>query len=177
MKMKYQYEEKQEYIDRRFEQLGLNPSTANMVFFWKPKTQGAAIDQACCCQWWSAPFLFEGVKFRTAEHAMMYGKAKMFGDEKIMARILAEPHAHEAKKLGRLVKKFDDEVWNAKHYQLVYDISVAKFTQLAKEKAWLLSLPENTVFVEASPFDELWGILRENTGQVDLTDTKKLARV
>lgn len=133
------------------------------------------MDESCCCQWWQDSFEFENVTFITAEHAMMYGKAKMFGDKDVMQKVLSEQKPHKAKELGRLVKGFDDTRWYNEHYQLVRDINLAKFSQIQPLQHWLMSHPDNTVFVEASPFDGLWGIKRENTGQLDLTQVNNWA--
>lgn len=159
------------YIVAMFNEIHIAPETANMVFFWKPQPKRyGQVDEACCCQWWLEDFAFEGVTFRSAEHAMMYGKAKMFGDADIMRQVLLEPKPSEVKKLGRKVKNFSDPIWNEKSYALVLEINKAKFTQSPRLKKWLMTQPDNTVFVEASPFDELWGIKRANDGKLNLHD-------
>ena len=50
----------------------------------------------------------------------MWIKAKTFGDEETADKILqlgADPQ--KAKDLGRLVKNYDDCVWNEKRYQVM----------------------------------------------------------
>lgn len=159
------------YIIDKLNELHIAPQSANMVFFWKPYPKSSrSIDESCCCQWWLEDFEFEGVRFRSAEHAMMHGKAKLFNDPVVMQKVLNEPNPSKAKKLGREVKNFNEDVWQANNYDLIVRISLAKFTQSKRLNDWLLSHPLNTLFVEASPFDELWGIKRENNGQFDLTD-------
>ena len=45
---------------------------------------------------------------------MMAKKARIFGDEAIMAKIIATSDPSAIKKLGRLVSNFDAEVWDEK---------------------------------------------------------------
>lgn len=159
------------YILEMFGEIHVLPQSANMVFFWKPHPkQRGQIDESCCCQWWLEDFVYDGVNFRSAEHAMMYGKAKMFGDQNIMRQVLAEPEPREVKNLGRKVQNFSEPIWQAESYAMIVEINKAKFLQSPRLNKWLLSHPENTVFVEASPFDELWGIKRANDGKQNLND-------
>jgi ribA/ribD-fused uncharacterized protein len=53
----------------------------------------------------------EGIKYATAEHWMMVGKARLFGDEAMVAAILNTSSPAEAKQLGRKVKNFDPALW------------------------------------------------------------------
>lgn len=162
----------QKSIETRMVQLNfISPTDANFVFFWKPHTKvKGTIDEACCSQWWFSNFTFRGQRFPTAEHAMMFNKAKMFGDSDAMSAILQERHPHAVKAIGRQVKNFDDKRWTQERYDLVRAINNAKFKQDRRLKEWLLSHPENTVFVEASPFDRIWGIGLEATAQFNLND-------
>lgn len=161
------------YLERKFDDLGLDVSDVNMVYFWKPRPkERGTIDEACCCQWWFSKFKFEGTVFRTAEHAMMYGKAKMFNDQQAMSAILEELLPHAVKAIGRQVRNFDGTKWDNASYDLVRDINREKFKQDPRLKKWLLSLPDNTVFVEASPFDRIWGIGLGDDGTTDLTNIK-----
>lgn len=164
----------QHYLEDMLSKLGFRTTDdMNMVYFWKPKLKNyGVLDAACCCQWWLSKFTFEGVEFRSAEHAMMYGKAKMFNDPQAMAAILEERHPHAAKAIGRQVRNFNVNTWDTESYELVRAINEAKFTQDPALKKWLMSLPKNTVFVETSPYDRLWGIGLAENEPVDLTNIK-----
>ena len=77
------------------------------LFFWghtakKPGVVGAE----CLSQWYPAPFEADGVRFETAEHYMMWGKALLFGDEQTAAKILAAGHPQQAKALCRTIAGF-----------------------------------------------------------------------
>ena len=51
------------------------------LHFWghRPRPDGR-IGASCLSQWWPAPFTVDGVAYATAEHWMMAGKARLFGD-------------------------------------------------------------------------------------------------
>lgn len=63
-------------------------------------------------QWFPQPFEVDGVRYPTAEHFMMAAKARLFGDDERVARILAAPSPGEAKKHGREVAGFEEDVWD-----------------------------------------------------------------
>lgn len=128
------------------------------VFFWghtpnKPGTVGAE----CLSQWYPAPFEVDGVRFETAEHFMMWGKAQLFGDQGAAARILAAGHPKRAKDLGRTITGFDEAKWVAARMAIVTAGNVEKFRQNPDLLAFLLGTGER-VLVEASPMDRVWGI-------------------
>ncbi len=126
------------------------------LFFWGHK-ETETITKTCLSQWYPAAFKIDGVLFPTAEHYMMAEKAKLFGDEKILKRVLEASHPSQAKKLGRQIANFDDRKWNSRRFDAVVEGNVAKFGQNAKLKEFLLNTG-NRVLVEASPYDRIWGI-------------------
>lgn len=113
-------------------------------------------------QWYMSQdkdYLFEenGVGFITAEHYMMYYKALIFGDLETAGKILKTVHPRDVKRLGRLVKNYDDSVWNEKRFDVVVNGNILKFSQnpelLEDSKKC-----KDKIFVEASPEDTIWGI-------------------
>ncbi|WP_354640250.1 NADAR family protein [Kitasatospora camelliae] len=128
------------------------------LLFWghQPERDGR-IGSGSLSQWWPAAFTVDGVRYATAEHWMMAGKARLFGDEAIVPRILAAKSPAEAKKLGRLVRGFDEALWKAERFELVVRGNVAKFGQNDALRYYLLGTA-NRVLVEASPLDRVWGI-------------------
>ncbi|MFK0189958.1 NADAR family protein [Kitasatospora sp. NPDC090308] len=128
------------------------------LHFWghQPQRDGR-IGPGALSQWWPSPFTVDGVEYRTAEHWMMAGKARLFRDEEIVPRILRARTPAEAKKLGRQVRGFDDERWVAQRFELVVNGSTEKFGQDEQLRTYLLRTGER-VLVEASPLDRIWGI-------------------
>ena len=126
------------------------------LFFWgHKKTQ--TITKTCLSQWWMSPFEIDGVTYPSSEHYMMASKARLFKDEESLNKILQASSPAAAKKLGRLVKDFDDQLWNTHRFQIVVDASIAKFSQNDQLREFLLSTGRR-VLVEASPLDRIWGI-------------------
>lgn len=128
------------------------------LMFWghRPQRDGS-IGPGALSQWWPSPFTVDGVRYAGAEHWMMAGKARLFGDEASLAAILAARSPAEAKKLGRLVRGFDEGRWAAERFELVVAGNTAKFGQEPALRAYLLGTA-NRVLVEASPRDRVWGI-------------------
>ncbi|MFC7218825.1 NADAR family protein [Streptomyces polyrhachis] len=128
------------------------------LMFWghRPQPDGS-IGPGALSQWWPSPFTVAAVEYASAEHWMMAGKARLFGDEASLAAILAARTPAEAKALGRLVQPFDEARWSAARFELVVEGSVAKFAQDPALRAYLLGTA-NRVLVEASPRDRIWGI-------------------
>ncbi|MBO9199318.1 MULTISPECIES: NADAR family protein [Niastella] len=127
-------------------------------FFWghTPKIPGVT-DKSCLSQWFPAAFTVEGITYPTAEHWMMAEKARLFKDEEALEKILNSSKPGTAKALGRTVRNFDKAVWEAKAYHIVVEGSVRKFSQNESLKNFLLTTG-NTIIVEASPRDRIWGI-------------------
>jgi ribA/ribD-fused uncharacterized protein len=110
-----------------------------------------------------APIHYEenGIKyfFPTSEHMFMWQKARYFRDEISANAILNVEHPRDAKKIGRKVSNFDNEEWAKVRYERMLRAVTLKFKQNPDLKAVLLSDEyKDKHFVEASPFDEIWGI-------------------
>nr|QIY64886.1 NADAR family protein [Streptomyces sp. RPA4-2] len=128
------------------------------LHFWghRPRQDGQ-VGAGCLSQWWPSPFVVDGVSYATAEHWMMAGKARLFGDTAAERRALEAPNPALAKKAGRLVRDFDDSVWERERFAVVVEGSVHKFAAHPDLRAFLLGTGER-VLVEASPMDRVWGI-------------------
>lgn len=108
-------------------------------------------------QWHPSRFEVNGEHFSCAEQYMMYGKARLFGDMEVAARILEASGPRRHKALGRQVRGFQQELWERARERIVYEGNHAKFTQNPP----LLAALEATVgtrLVEASPTDRIWGV-------------------
>ena len=103
------------------------------------------------------------ITFNCNEQYMMYMKADTFGDTESMNAILDEHNPREQKKLGRKVKGFDKEVWDGVCREIVTYANYLKFTQNRDLFIELMKYKKHVCFVEASPFDAIWGIGLEET--------------
>lgn len=128
------------------------------VCFWghRPRAEGA-LSASCFSQWYPSPFTVDGVRYATAEHWMMAGKARLFDDAGALANVLANDDPAAAKAAGRRVRDFDEARWLAHRFDLVVEGNVAKFSQHPALRGFLLSTGDQ-VLVEASPVDAIWGI-------------------
>jgi ribA/ribD-fused uncharacterized protein len=106
-------------------------------------------------QWHSSPFMYQNIRFKTAEHFMMWCKNLVF-DGPLEIQILQSKHPAEAKKLGRLVPNFDPVVWDKVAEGLVVVGNYNKFKQ-HPDLADILLSTQGTL-VECSPTDKIWGI-------------------
>ena len=87
---------------------GWRPS---FLYFWGHTPKDANVGKHVLSQWWPASFEVDGQAYPTAEHYMMAEKARLFGDAKTRAEILATTDPAQAKALGRKVRGFDEERW------------------------------------------------------------------
>lgn len=106
-------------------------------------------------------FTMDGHEFKSSEQAFMYLKSKTFHDDEILQKILDAPTPHLAKKLGRMVRGFDDDVWcgttaRGLRYECMLEVLRAKFS-VPELRAKLLETG-TALLVEASPRDHTWGV-------------------
>ncbi len=62
------------------------------LFFWghTPPADGI-VNQSCLSQWWPCRFEVDGVTYSCTEQYMMAEKARLFGDEAMLASIMVAP--------------------------------------------------------------------------------------
>ena len=119
------------------------------TFFWGPESSFS--------QWHPSEFRVGAERFTCAEQYMMYGKAVLFADREVAARILEARTPRQHKALGRQVRGFEGAVWERERERIVYTGNHAKFTQNAALLQTLLAT-RGTELVEASPTDRIWGV-------------------
>lgn len=119
--------------------------------------------------WWtSEPYIpYDGHLFASSEALFMYLKAKVFRDD-VIAEIMPKTHYDAAKALGGIVRNFSEDVWNREREKAMY---IALRAKLAVDESYKNTLLSNEykgkTFVEASPYDEVWGIKRSIAEAVD----------
>ena len=128
------------------------------LFFWgHTSNDPTQIGKECLSQWYPAAFEIDGIHYPTAEHYMMAEKARVFHDDAVLQKILANDDPSLAKQLGREVKNYNDNTWKQHRFDIVVRGNSAKFAQNEKLKAFLQSTGDQ-ILVEASPEDKIWGI-------------------
>lgn len=133
-------------------------SPKKFLFFWGHQaSKDGSVTKSCFSQWWPASFSIDGVVYKTAEHYMMAEKARLFNNPDILDQIIACQSPGEAKKWGRKVKGFDQNVWEQKRLEIVIKGNLAKFRQHQDLATFLINTNEQ-ILVEASPVDAIWGI-------------------
>lgn len=124
----------------------------NVICFHNPDEENAYLSN-----WFYADFVVDGIKFNSGEQYMMYSKAKIFGDIATTAKILATDDFKTIKKLGRMVKPYDDKIWSANREQIMYLGLLAKFEQNPDLKQQLLDTGD-AILAECAQLDKIWGI-------------------
>lgn len=139
------------------------------LYFWghTQKQPSSIITKCCFSQWYPSPFEIDNIYYATAEHYMMAEKARLFGDEQILSKILTASSPGLAKSLGRQVNGFIPHIWDEHCSNIVIRGNFAKFSQNPKLTDFILSTKER-ILVEASPVDKIWGIgLAEDDANIE----------
>ena len=112
------------------------------------------------------------VIFATSEQYFHYAKAFLFNDSKIQKAIQDLSYIYrkeskkgdrssyiskESKRLGRLVKSFNQSVWDEKKEEIMIQGLYFKFDQIKHLKEKLIAT-KDAILVEGSPYDNIWGI-------------------
>ena len=121
------------------------------TFFW-----GASNKNGYLSQHYVSPFFVAGRTYLTAEHYMMAEKARLFGDKDIEIKIMTTINPVEAKRYGRTVKNFQENVWLENRIDIVTKANIEKFRQNPPLRDHLIKTG-NDILVEASPYDVIWG--------------------
>jgi len=122
-------------------------TTDKYVFFWN----------GIYSQWHPSKFTLNEVEYNTCEQYMMHQKALLFNDFETAEKILKASSPDEQKKLGRQVQNFNKTIWEVNCLKIVYTGNLAKFTQNEELKKELMETGDR-ILVEASPYDQIWGI-------------------
>ena len=119
--------------------------TDKHVFFWN----------GIYSQWHKSLMTIDKIVYNSCEPDM------------IAELIMNESNPKEQKKYGRMIKGFDKATWDKNCLAIVYEGNLAKFTQNVELREQMISTG-NRIFVEASPFDTIWGIgLGEDAEGID----------
>lgn len=119
------------------------------LFFWG--------NEDYMSNWYKVSFELNGITFNCSEQYMMYSKAMVFGDTYHAQKILETNSQAKQKGFGRQVRNYDDKIWSEVRIDVVFEGIMAKFKQNENLKEQLLSTGDLHL-VEASPYDQIWGI-------------------
>lgn len=119
----------------------------NFHFFWK----------GILSNWAKSEFIIAGIKFNCGEQYMMWFKAMMMNDWDSVDKIMNEFDPKIIKKLGREIKNFNETKWNSKKYNGILFGLTERANQDITFRNELLK-HKGKIFVEASPYDRIWGI-------------------
>lgn len=124
--------------------------TNKYVFFWKEHP---------FCNFTKCTINYEGKTFTSSEQMFMWMKADFFGDDETAAKILRTNEPEVARKLGRLVKNYDDAEWDKNRVAAMFQAVWSKFLQNEDLRKKLCDSKYNGLqFVEAAYYDRIWGI-------------------
>jgi len=122
------------------------------TFFWHGPFSQWHKSEFCETQWDRSE-----LTFFCAEQFMMAKKAKLFHDYETFQKIMDSTSPKQVKDLGREVKNFSQVIWDRYKFSIVYQGNLLKFMQ-NDDLMKLLIDTEDTILVEASPYDKVWGI-------------------
>ena len=129
-----------------------------LCLFWGHQpSKDDSMTKSCLSQWWMKDFYAMATSYLCMEQYMMAAKAELFGDKEIRDQILKCSDQKQIKALGRKVRGFDQAVWDKFKYAIVLNGNWLKFSQNRELREFLLSTGDS-VLVEASPYDNIWGI-------------------
>ena len=107
-------------------------------------------------------FTHQNHNFETSEQAFMWRKAIFFDDMTVAYKILYARSPQEAKRLGRTVSNFDEELWDKVRFNIMKEVVHDKISQFPRLNDFIQEHKDKT-FVEASPYDGIWGVKLNET--------------
>jgi ribA/ribD-fused uncharacterized protein len=126
------------------------------IYFWKPSEN----PYGGFSNWSNHSYQdTSGKTISNSEIGLMLAKLELFdsSNSKLRHLILESTNPAFTKKLGRQIKNFNQTIWDQKKFQIMVDILILKFSQNQDLKILLLSTNDSFI-VEASPYDNIWGI-------------------
>jgi ribA/ribD-fused uncharacterized protein len=103
------------------------------------------------------PIQVESKQYPTVEHYFQSMKAQEFGDQEILDKIAKTPSGKAVKALGKKVKNFIKEQWDARRIEIMARGVRAKFVQHPELQKQLLETGDKQIG-EADARDSFWGI-------------------
>lgn len=92
-----------------------------------------------------------------SEKAIMLIKAILMNDLIIFNMIIHNSEPSKIKILGRKISPWNQELWDEYIEDIAFEVVFQKFSKLTNYTNILL-LTDNNIIVEASPYDDIWGV-------------------
>lgn len=129
-------------------------SNNNIIYFY-----GINDINYCFSNFYPSRFTDEKNIYNCSEQFFMKKKQELFdpNNSYLSNCILNESDPAKIKKFGRSVHNYDETIWNEKRYDCMCEGLYYKFSQNLDLKKILLDTG-NSILVEASPYDRIWGI-------------------
>lgn len=121
--------------------------TATHIYFW-----GSYLSN-----WFNCRFKDGQFTYHSSEAYLMAHKALLFNDKESAEKIIESKDPKKQKELGKLVKGFNEAMWNQHKFDIMVKGLVLKFEQNPNLKKQLLATG-NKIIVEGSPKDKIWGV-------------------
>lgn len=122
------------------------------VFFWREFAQNGWMSN------WSKHSVTENeITYPTVEHFFVAEKARTFGDEESLLRILNSKTPAEAKRIGSQVRGYEEATWFKTRQDVMLrglKLKVSQHPSIAEQ----LRATSPRIIAEASPYDKIWGI-------------------
>ncbi len=135
--------------------------------FFGAAGKSRCIDKGCLSQWFLAPFKVDGVKYARLGQYLLAEKARLFGDEDQLKKILVAKSLLSLKALGRNVAVSDPKKWDEVRPELMVKGNAAKFTQNPDLLAFLMGTGKS-LLVEVGPENDVWGNVLKKDGKIVL---------
>ena len=103
-----------------------------------------------------SPFKINGENFLCMEQHLMVTKARLFGDQQVVAEVMKETSPVKQKQAGKKIEDFDKHLWEGAAEEKLMPGLLAKCEQNHDCKALLLSTGNNTI-IEANVHDTFFG--------------------
>ena len=148
--------------------LKIDGKTYPAVYFHKPDEPYGFLSN-----WWTSPFVLEGIRFGSAEQYIMYKKCTLFGDTDAAKAALEADGPSQQQLIGRNAKGYNNVVWKGIRQAVAMRGLVAKFTQnpeLLKE----LRDTGDSYLVECAAGDKAWacGLSLYDDARFDIANWK-----
>lgn len=131
------------------------------IVFFDPKKENGLLST-----WSDHEIVYDDIKFPTAEHFIVYEKARLLHLQSEMENVLKSSQPHVANRIGRSIGRNieDKKLWEKNAERIVMQALQLKMDQHTDVFHFVRKLPRDIMIGFASKYDKVWGI------QMDYSD-------